>query len=437
MNAGIDRVITTVREVLTESQALKGQILVGLSGGMDSVVLLHALTRLQKSEGHAFTLSAVHVHHGMSPNADQWADFCQALCQEMQVPCQVVRVQMDMTRGKGVEQAAREARYRAFEQAFGDVLCLGHHQNDRAETLLLNLFRGAGIKGLAGLPASRAIGEKRLLRPLIELPRKDIQAWALAHGLQWIDDESNDDLRFRRNYIRHRVIPAVRDVFPGAVSVLARTASQMSAYSQLLDRLAEIDARGCVDQKGFLQASKLALLPESALANLLRHRLNLAGISLPSQRRMQALCQQLKRVDKSSEILVRMGDVGCYVWRNSLWLDRSLKTPQPEACPIASGLFDYPDGRLEIRQGAEDLTQHGLTLSPLGIGNRFQPQGRCRDSVSELLRASGIPPWIRPRLPAIWQGTRLLWLPELGWAADADVATGLFLNWQPVLLQKL
>jgi tRNA(Ile)-lysidine synthase len=211
----------------------------------------------------------------------------------------------------------------------------------------------------------------------------------------------------------------------------------MSEYSQLLDRLAELDARGCVDLEGFLQASKLALLPESALANLLRYRLNLAGISLPSTRRMQALCQQLKSVDKSSEILVRMGDVGCYVWRNSLWLDRSLKAPKPEACPIAWGTFDYPDGRLEIRLGSEEFTHHDLTLSALGSGNRFQPQGRCRDSVSELLRACGTPPWIRPRLPAIWQDTRLLWLPELGWAADADFATDLFLNWQPRSLQKL
>ena len=156
MTAGVEQVVNTVRQALGESQALNGRILVGLSGGMDSVVLLHVLTHLQKSEGDSFSLSAVHVHHGLSPNADDWADFCQALCLELQVPCQVIRVQMGAHRGKGIEQVAREARYTAFEQALGDVLCLGHHQNDRAETLLLNLFRGAGIKGLAGLPAAAA-----------------------------------------------------------------------------------------------------------------------------------------------------------------------------------------------------------------------------------------------------------------------------------------
>ena len=437
MTAGVEQVVNTVRQALAESQALNGRILVGLSGGMDSVVLLHALTHLQKSEGDSFSLSAVHVHHGLSPNADDWADFCQALCLELQVPCQVIRVQMGAHRGKGIEQVAREARYTAFEQALGDVLCLGHHQNDRAETLLLNLFRGAGIKGLAGLPAKRNLGEKRLVRPLIELPRKILQAWAHAHDLKWINDESNDDLRFRRNYLRHRVIPAVTDIFPGAVSVLARTASQMSGYSQLLDRLAEMDAQGCVDQEGFLLTSKLALLPESALANLLRYRLNQAGISLPSTRRIEALGQQLKSVDQTSEISVSMGHVVCHVWRDNLCLDRAFKSVLPKACPVTSGFFDFPDGRIEIRQFSDGSLNHGLTLAALGSGNRFQPERRCRDSVSELLRACGIPPWVRPRLPALWEGSRLLWVPNLGWAAGSEFTRDLHLNWLPTELKRL
>lgn len=423
MSAGIDQVITTVREALIESQALEGQLLVGLSGGMDSVVLLHTLAQLQKSEGHSFTLSAVHVHHGLSPNADHWADFCQALCQEMQVPCQVVRVQMGMHRGKGIERAAREARYAAFEQALGDVLCLGHHQNDRAETLLLNLFRGAGIKGLAGLPASRAIGEKRLLRPLIELPRKDLQAWAVAHGLQWIDDESNDDLRFRRNYLRHRVIPAVTDVFPGAVPVLARTASQMSEYSQLLDRLAELDARGCVDQEGFLQASKLALLPESALANLLRYRLNLAGISLPSRERLHSLVQQIKTAGLGAEILVRLGEVGCHVWRDRLWLDREINRPVPDGVAIASGKTNWPDGSLIFEACTLRVFPEGAIVRAIGKGHRCKPVGRRTGTVSEFLRQKDVPPWVRARLPSVWMGEQVLWVAEIGPMADNPLAS--------------
>jgi tRNA(Ile)-lysidine synthase len=395
------------------------------------------LTVLQKIEGHPFSLAAIHVHHGLSPHADAWADFCLACCEALQVPIEVVHVQLGALRGRGVERAAREARYAAFEQAPGDVLCLGHHQNDRAETLLLNLFRGAGIKGLAGVPASRTIGEKQLVRPLIELPRETLRTWAVAHDLTWINDESNEALRYRRNFLRHKVLPVVTEVFPGAMSVLARTASQMSVYSALFDRLAEIDATGCVDPEGFLLASKLSLLPEPALANVVRYRLNQAGVSLPSTRRLQALCQQLKGVDQTSEIHVRLGHVGCYVWRDFLWLDWQLKNRLPNGCPLTTGAFEYPDGRLEIQGLTKSLPDQSVRLGVLGSGNRFQPQGRCRDSVSEMLRARGIPPWVRPRLPALWQDERLLWVPELGWSAEATYASDLRLNWHPVALRRL
>ena len=226
MTTGQDQILTAVRDALGQELGAAPTICVGLSGGLDSVVLLHALAHLRAEI--PFKLSALHVHHGLSPNADAWATFCQTLCAELNVACQVVHLQLPSAVGKGIERVAREARYNAFAAAPGDILCLAHHQNDRAETLLLNLFRGAGPVGLAGVPGSRLLGSKRLLRPLLEIPRLALQAWATTRGLRWIEDESNDDLTFRRNYVRHRVLSVITQAFPGALAVLAHDSSQMA-----------------------------------------------------------------------------------------------------------------------------------------------------------------------------------------------------------------
>ena len=218
MTTGGDNILAAVRHSLAHRLSENTHVLVGLSGGMDSVVLLHTLARLQVEM--PFKLSAIHVHHGLSPNADSWATFCETLCETLNVDCKIVRLQLQDPTGKGVERIARDARYDAFQKADGDLLCVAHHQNDAAETLLLNLFRGAGVRGLAGMPAERALGNKYLLRPFIDIPRSDLDAWARSFHLTWIEDESNENLRFRRNFIRRKVLPVVVEMFPGAMTVL-------------------------------------------------------------------------------------------------------------------------------------------------------------------------------------------------------------------------
>ena len=237
MTTGQDQILSAVRAALAGQWRAEGRVCVGLSGGLDSVVLLHALVQLQAET--PFELSALHVHHGLSPNADHWAGFCRDLCARLTVPCEVVRLQLPNASGKGLERVAREARYAEFAAAPGDILCLAHHQNDRAETLLLNLFRGAGATGLGGVPDVRQLGQKTLIRPLVETSRAALMAWATAHQLRWIEDESNQNLAFRRNYVRHRILPVIADRYPGVVDVLARTSAQMTEQAALLNRLAE------------------------------------------------------------------------------------------------------------------------------------------------------------------------------------------------------
>jgi tRNA(Ile)-lysidine synthase len=286
------------------------------------VVLLHALAQLRV--GVPFQLSALHVHHGLSLNADQWATFCRTLCAELDVPCEVTRVTLPDTSGKGLERVAREARYQAFAAAPGDILCLAHHQNDRAETFLLNLFRGAGATGLGGVPEMRPLGRKHLIRPFLDTPRAALLAWAKAHQLRWIEDESNQNLAFRRNYVRHRVLPVVADMYPGVVGVLARTSAQMTEQAALLNRLAEHDAQACRDQEGFLSVARLQQLPEPAVRNVLRHCLAKASVQIPAARRLQEFTAQLITADADTEAFVRMGSVGLHLWRDGIWVDPAM-----------------------------------------------------------------------------------------------------------------
>lgn len=419
MATGPDCIIAAIRDALAQPLKLGRHVVVGLSGGLDSVVLLHALVRLRSEM--AFVVSAVHVHHGLSPNADAWSAFCVSICDTLAVPCHVVHVQLSDATGKGVERVARESRYATFESVPGDILCLGHHQNDRAETFLLNLCRGAGATGLAGFPKARQLGNKQLIRPFIGLPRAALQAWATAQQLRWIEDESNADCRYRRNYVRHQVLPTMAAVFPGVVQVLSRTADQMQEQSGLLDRLAVLDAGACRDTAGYLSVQCLQQLPEPALRNLLRHALTKMGVPIPAARRLTTLASQVMSARSASEVLVHFGNVGVHVWRDHLWIDQAMAHRLPCESALMQGISHWPDGWLRV-EGVPDA-DGSVQIAVVGQGQRFQPRGRCRDTVSELLREQGIPPWVRPRLPGLWQAGRLLWVAGLGWSGAASGQT--------------
>lgn len=436
MTADTETLISRLHHLL-EAYGLEGQrICVALSGGMDSVVLLHALVSLRAQT--SITLSALHVNHGISPNAADWAEFCKQICHDLAVPCDVATLPRLNSDGIGLERAARDARYAVFAEVDADVLCMAHHQNDRAETLLLNLFRGAGPQGLAAMPGTRFLNGKRLLRPFIDVPRSELYAWAATQNVRWIEDESNKNLRFRRNYLRHVVLPAIGQQFPGVVAVLARTAGQMQEQTQLLARLAVSDAQACEDEHDHLVVSKLAQLPIEAVKNVLKHRLNGMGVHIPAARRLEALAVQLTGAKAGAEVFVRFGEIGCHLWRDQLLLDRSMNAPLPEPARLADGVTIWSDGVLTVQlpngvDGAETMQ-----IRVIGQGQRFKPAGRCRSSVSEMLREQGVPSWVRPRLPSLWIDGRLCWVAGLGFADDLEkVSGGAVLIWQANPLQWL
>ncbi|MDR0777626.1 MAG: tRNA lysidine(34) synthetase TilS [Azonexus sp.] len=265
------------------------RVCVALSGGCDSVVLAHLLSRLDLSG----RLDAIHIHHGLSPNADAWAAFCADYCRDLGIPLQIRHVSVARDAACGLEAAARQARYTAFAEVPAACLALAQHRGDQAETVLLNLLRGAGVLGTAAMPPERQRGHLRLWRPLLGETRDAIEAYARANGLRWITDESNADTRLTRNFIRHRVLPIIEQRFPAAESTLAQAAVHFAEAAELLDELAALDWERAADGETACLAVLRTLSP-GRLKNLLRFRLRCLGWRVPVAARLDEFTRQLQ-----------------------------------------------------------------------------------------------------------------------------------------------
>lgn len=268
--------------------ARQGQsVVVGFSGGLDSTVLLHAAASLAKES--TIDLSALHVHHGLSANADAWVDACQRVCTQMDVPLEVLRVDVPKNSGEGVEAAARSVRHKALAAHPADWALLAHHADDQAETVLHNLLRGAGVRGAAAMPESRG----RVLRPLLGLTRDTLLAYAKSRQLAWVEDESNADCRYTRNFMRHQVFPLIASRFPRAGQQLAAAAARFSEVDSLLEDLASLDLRGSAPEFP-MPLGLLRDLPDTRARNLLRAMLTWHRVQPPDERRLNEFVRQLR-----------------------------------------------------------------------------------------------------------------------------------------------
>ncbi|WP_265948349.1 tRNA lysidine(34) synthetase TilS [Dechloromonas sp. A34] len=284
--------------------ALHERLCVALSGGCDSVVLTHVLSRLPL----AGRLSAIHVHHGLSPNADAWADFCARYCRDLSIPLNVRRVTVGLGAGEGLEAAARRARYAAFADGAAGCLLLAQHRGDQAETLLHNLLRGTGVTGAAAMPGERRFGGLRLIRPLLDVSRSEIESYARQHGLAWVEDESNGDLSLTRNFLRHQALGLLSERFPAAESALAQGAANFAEAAALLDELAELDWTRAREGDA-VRLVVLRQLSMPRLKNLLRHRLRKLGWRVPVAARLDEFARQLQTAapDRHPELLLPEG----------------------------------------------------------------------------------------------------------------------------------
>lgn len=264
---------------------------------MDSVVLLHALHR------QSISLSALHVHHGLSPHADEWETFCRRLCGDLAVPLSVERVTVDRNSSRGPECAARIVRHQAYAKAVGDWVALAHHRGDQAETLMFNLVRGAGVRGASAMIESSG----RLLRPLLTVPRAEILAYAQVLGLSWVEDESNADLRHSRNFLRHRVLAELKNRFPGAEENLAAATRRFAEAQELLDELAILDLGG--RPRDFpVPVALLTLLSEPRARNVLRYLLGKRKVQVPGEDRLAEALRQFTAAAPDRHPAVVLGE---------------------------------------------------------------------------------------------------------------------------------
>jgi tRNA(Ile)-lysidine synthase len=288
-------------------QPRKPRASIGLSGGIDSMVLLHALSKLRDADEIAIELDALHVHHGLSPNADQWAAFCETECKARSVACTIARVHVsrEYTDGQGVEGAARRARYAAFvshaEAQQSEFVLAAQHADDQAETVLHQLLRGTGLNGLAGMGESRALSEGvQLIRPMLTISRAEIETYAQEEGVDFITDESNDDTAYTRNFLRHDVLPTIKARFPHASDAIARAANHAADAAELNEALAKIDLRWDATTRSAF-ATDLDALDRTRQTNALYHWLCWQGVAPPSHAQLHAWAEQIFRASPTDK----------------------------------------------------------------------------------------------------------------------------------------
>lgn len=411
---------------------------VGLSGGLDSMVLLSLLVRARQHRPQ-LQISAVHVHHGLSDFAEEWVRHCQAVCAEWEVSLRVVRVHVDRAAAEGVEANARKLRYEAYAQSTADVLVLAQHLDDQSETVLLQLLRGGGVRALSGMPTCRSLAGLALWRPLLSRTRQQLERYAAQHQLSWVSDDSNADIHYRRNMLRHCIMPVLAEHVPDYRQHIARTAWHMSQASSLIEEVVAADLERGRKGHGFDVASLLAL-SEVRQGFVLLAWLRERGVVALSPERAQEFLRQLRGAGVASQPSLMVGDVAVLRYRGVLHAVRVLRDVcVPNDVPVFSGESAeqfFPDwgGRLRwVRSGgiAPEVLAEGVCLSPRR-GGELLPQQVGRKQVKKLLQEFGIPPLLRKQWPLLLDGAgKLLALPGVAVSSDCYDPAGYWPEWLP------
>lgn len=404
------------------------RLVLGLSGGIDSVVLLHALQRY--AVAHEVQVSCVHIHHGLSARADEWADFCLQLCATHAIPLTIHRVTVDCHDPAGIEAAARTARGAVFARLDADFVLTAHHQNDQAETLLLQLLRGAGPKGLAAMAERQQHDgwQAAQLRPLLGVTRGAIEDYAHAHALAWVEDDSNSDTAYSRNYLRQTLMPLLTRRFPAAVPTLARSAALQADASALLNDMASFDARQCVTADR-LDCACLSALSLARARNLLRWFIERYGHPMPSERRLNEGLRQILHAAPDAGVRVSLiPGIELRRYRGSAYL------VPIQNCSQQSVLTWRGESQLRLEQAGYAVLMTraqgaGLSAARLesarvevgvrrgGERMRLNQTGAHR-SLKNLMQESTLPPWQRACVPLVWCDGQLVWADGIGFDVD-------------------
>jgi tRNA(Ile)-lysidine synthase len=426
---------------LLESHKKIKSVTAALSGGVDSVVLLHILHQLQKT--HHFTLKASHVHHGLSKNADKWVKFCEKLCTKLSVPLDVHYIKLPQKKSLGIEGEARQLRYEKLLKSQSDLVVLAHHEDDQAETFLLQLIRGAGVKGLSSM--AHFDDSRRLWRPLLNTSRIEIESYAKKHQLKWIEDESNQNTDFDRNFIRSKVLPILKNRFNHIIKVISRSSAHLAEAQHLLDDLAKLDLKNYLKSyiyKHKIQVKTLDKLSSSRAKNVLRYWLEINDQLMPSKDLLDELLRQVLKAKKDAELKIQLSkDFEIRRYKAEIYIVKRNLKGQKNYEIIWKGEPEIllPNGaQLNFKKvKGRGISFKLLNDQKLKIRNRqggefFKPDSkRPTKKIKQLLQESDIPPWEREFFPMIFVGGELAAVPNFGidqkYQADHQM-TGLEVN---------
>ncbi|MEW6982624.1 tRNA lysidine(34) synthetase TilS [Colwelliaceae bacterium 6471] len=421
------------------SQHPSKPIVIAYSGGVDSQVLLHALIALKSANSINNPLSVCHVNHGLSDNASLWQNKAEQLCHLHDIPLIICNVNVKKQRQKSTEALARAARYQAFKQEVvqPSLIVTGHHSDDQAETFLLALKRGAGLQGLSAMMVETPLGQHTLVRPLLDVSRQEIIDYAHDHQLTWIEDESNSEICYDRNFLRHQVIPVLKERWPSIVATINRSAQHCREQQGLVNELAEIDLLSCVTSKTGLLIAPLKALSTARFNNAIRLFLSKQNCLMPTVEQLNQLHSQLSaQSDKSPE--VKVGEHWFRRFKGTIYLTKSfadLSAWQYQLSLLASDnipkncVVDLPDdlGKLEFyltenqQKRLDEVHCHfeGCMQAPSEnqqVTIRFSHENpRClpdfrqhHRSLKKILQELAIAPWQRKRIPFVYYDDQLV-----------------------------
>lgn len=426
---------------VAEAGKLPSELLVAYSGGLDSTCLLACAAETRSL--HGLPIRALHVDHGWAADSHRWGEFCVENAGRLGIACDVHRLAGSTPVGQSPEAWARERRYAVLETAMpaGGAVLTAHHEGDQAETFLLMALRGSGPRGLAGIAPWRAFGPGLLLRPFLDTPREALVAFVQARALRWLEDPSNANDAFDRNFLRTRVLPLLAARWPAATVTLARSARWQRALAQT-----EAD----VEADLLANTSIHAVLPVGALAEratddalrLLRAWIRARGVPVPGAALLLRVLREMLPAPEDRQPVVRWQRWSLRRYRDALHLTLAcLPALHAEQSWQWTERLDLPGGTLRATTGAgEGIALRALRGRLLQVrarrgGEQFRPAGdHHRRSLKHLWQDAGTPPWQRARTPLVYLGETLIAVPGLGHASEFAAADGepsVLFQWQP------
>ncbi|MGE3318867.1 MAG: tRNA lysidine(34) synthetase TilS [Candidatus Berkiella sp.] len=398
------------------------EIIVAFSGGRDSHVLLHALCAL-KPNFPTLSVRAVHINHGLQALAPEWALHCERKAAALGLRCDTFCLQLNPFKGQSIEEAARQARYLAFAKILKShhYLLTAHSEDDQAETVLLQLMRGAGPQGISAMPQSKRLGEGYHVRPLLSVSRQEIAEYALAHHLDWVEDPSNENRRFTRNFLRHEVLKPMQSAFPSVTTCIARSAAHVADMQTLLKEYLATDLLACQDNKGRLKLNVLNHFSVPRQMAVLKGWLHAQQIRSPSTRILRTILQQALTAKQDAKVSIRFGSITLFRYRQTLYVQK-----QTEACFTNESLLwdlSKPLSWGGHRYQAHQIAGQGLRFSneqPAVLTvKRRQGGERCRlagdkmtRSLKKIFQTWQVPFWQRSMIPLFYQENKLVCIGE-------------------------